>query len=435
VRVPMICVDGRLRQFSRSVSAGMTRPQRRYFEIVLAGLLLCEGAKTLTSLLRTLVVTVSLTGLSRFFSSAPWSSSAVAASWRQRFDQQVRPLVQAAQARQRTQRPRQPGRPPTPVVTGYLSGDDSTIAKPYAATQAGLGQHHSTTAGRRVQGHSLVQAVYHVLGRVCPLAPQLYRQQAVCDREGVPFQSKIALMEHLIRTFEPLVGTITHVLLDSWYSAKVLWKAARDRGFLITTGLKRNRALRVADAQAPGGWRWVRLPDYVATLTAADYVPLRWPGADEAGREVLVHVVSTRVRTLYRCQVVIVRPSLQAPISQARYWASSDLEADAATLLGHIAARWEVEQLFADAKELLGLDQYQVMTAAAIVRWWTVSMAAYAFLDEERARLRAERQTHVTVGEARRAVQQRCWFNLGVWLRDQAHDGRSFLAAIRQLAA
>ncbi len=42
-------------------------------------------------------------------------------------------------------------------------------------------------------------------------------------------------------------------------------------------------------------------------------------GADE----VYVHVVTTRVRKLYCCQAVIVRQSLEAPLSQARYWARS----------------------------------------------------------------------------------------------------------------
>ena len=43
-------------------------------------------------------------------------------------------------------------------------------------------------------------------------------------------------METTIRTFEPIAGTVTHVLLDSWYSAKRLWRAAREREFLIHHG-------------------------------------------------------------------------------------------------------------------------------------------------------------------------------------------------------
>lgn len=115
-------------------------------------------------------------------------------------------------------------------------------------------------------------------------------------------------------------------------------------------------------------------------------------------------MVSTRVRTLYRCQVVLVRESLEAPLKEARYWASSDITADAATLLAHIAARWDIEVLFADGKELLGLDQYQLMSSVALVRFWTLVLAAYAYLDEERARLRQHWQRPVTIGEARREV-------------------------------
>src|SRR5207244_7187475 len=128
---------------------------------------------------------------------------------------------------------------------------------------------------------------------------------------GVPFASKSKLMETTIRTFEPLAGTLTHVLLDSWYSAKCLWRVAREREFLITTGIKSNRWLAVADPSVPKGWKWQRLSDYTAQLQASDYVQLKWP---KGKKSVFVHVVTTRVRSLYRSQVVIVRQSLDAPV-------------------------------------------------------------------------------------------------------------------------
>jgi len=94
-----------------------------------------------------------------------------------------------------------------------------------------------------------------------------------------------------------------------------------------------------------------------------------------------------------------------------------------------------IEQVFADTKELLGLDQYQVVSGPAIVRWWTLVLATYALLDEERARLRQQRQAHVTLGEARRAIQQRSWITALLWLRDQIEDGPSIGVLVRQLAA
>ena len=238
----------------------------------------------------------------------------------------------------------------------------------------------------------------------------------------MPFQSKVALMVERIRTFDPAPGTRTHVLVDSWYGAKAVWRAARDRHFLITSGLKANRALRVADADDPRGWRWQPLAEYAAGLPAAAYTAVARPTPEGAGT-VYVHVVQTRVRKLYRCQVIILREALDAPLSQARSWASSDLAADVPTLVGHIAARWQVEVFFADAKDVLGLDQYQLMTATALVRFWTLVLAAYVFLDEERHRLQQAQPGHVTVGDAQRVVQRTHRQHLLGWLQQQFQRG------------
>src|SRR5918997_4809171 len=207
MRVPIICMDGRLRDFAATFRSCFSRPQHRYFEIVLLALLLCQEAKTLTGLVRHVAVQVTLSGLSRFLAKAPWSTAEVAQTWRTRFDIQVAPLVAAEQVRQQAAQPPRRGRPKAPVVTGYVIGDDSTMHKVRGKKMAGLGKHSSTTAGTRVVGHSLVQGVYVVQGRHCPLEPQLYRQKAVCATEQVSFQSKIDLMDTLIGTFQPLPGT------------------------------------------------------------------------------------------------------------------------------------------------------------------------------------------------------------------------------------
>ena len=420
--VPIVCLDARLHHFVEAVAACLSKPQRRHFVTVLLALLLCREPRTLSGLRRQVAGGGSVAALSRFLREAPWSAEEVAARWRARFDGQVAPLVAAEHARQRAGRPRRRGRPAATAVTGYLIGDDSTVHKPKGKKMEGLGRHYSTTSGKPVVGHSLVQGLYVVAGRRCPLAPQLYRQRASCEAAGVPFRSKIDLMTGTIRDFAPLADTQTHVLVDSWYSAKAVWRAARERGFLITSGLKSNRSLRVPDADDPRGWRWQRLDEYAAGLPDDAYTAVTWP-TQEGGRTVYAHVVQTRVRKLYRCQVVVVREALDAPLSQARYWASSDLHADLATLVGHLAARWQVEVLFADAKDVLGLDHYQLMSAAALLRFWTLVLAAYAYLEEEQARVQRARQAHVTIGETREAVQRVHQCHLLRWLQTQFQAG------------
>jgi hypothetical protein len=418
--IPIICMDARLRQFCETFRKSFSQPQFKYLVTVLLALMMCQETHTLSGLLRQVADGQSLSGLSRFMSRSPWSAAEIAGAWTERFHEQLTEAVKQEHERQRRQRPKRRGCPRKTVVTGYLIGDDSTQYKPKGKKMGGLGTHHSTSHETGVTGHSLMQCLYVVLGRRCPLLPQLYRQKDVCEREGVPFQSKVAMMETTIREFEPVAKTQTHVLVDSWFGCKRIWKAARDRGFLITSGLKCNRSLRITDPQ--GGKRWQRLDDYAASLSPEQYQKMYWPSQDEP-REVYVHVVRTRVRKLYTCQLVIARYALDCPLKAVRYWASSDLEADPATLLHHIAARWDVEVLFSDAKDLLGLDQYQLMSATAIVRFWTLVMAAYVFLDEERARLRDERQTPVTLGDARREVQRWHWRHLLDWIHQQFSSG------------
>ena len=174
---------------------------------MLLGLLQCQEAHTLTGLRRQVAGGPSIASLSRFLARAPWSAEAVVRTWWVRFITQVAPLVAAERQRQQAARPRRRGRPAPPVVTGYLIGDDSTLAKPKGRKMGGLGRHYSATAGRQIIGHSLVQGLYVLLGRRCPLVPWLYRQQAVCAAEGIPFVSKIERMAEVIATFTPLPGT------------------------------------------------------------------------------------------------------------------------------------------------------------------------------------------------------------------------------------
>jgi hypothetical protein len=435
-----------LRQFAEVFRSCFSKPQFQYFVTVLLALLLCLEPATCSGLQRAVCFGRSLAGFSRFLARAPWSPAAVAAAWTAHFRRQLAPTVAAEIARCQAARPRRRGRPPVTLLTGYLAGDDSVCAKPQAhqvvqganpdrvpRPMAAIGQHYSSTTGKTVRGHDLVLTHYMLLGRNCPQQPALYRQQAECEQQMLLFQSKVDLMEEQIRRFLPPEGTQTHVLLDSWYGCKRLWKVARTLGYVITTGLKSNRSLWVADAALPGGGQWQRLSEYAASLSAVAYQEVVWPSA-RGGHTVWVHVIRTRVRKLYTCQLVLVRESLSAPPSSVRYWASSDLEAEAMGLVQHIATRWGIEVLIADVKEL-GLDQYQLLSADGIVRWWTLVLASYVFLEQHRARLIEEQGKYVTIGAARRTLQLVHRRNLLEWLYlrfqhgDQPDDLAALLAA------
>lgn len=438
---PMICLSSVLRKFLEQFRPCFSQRQWKYFVTVLLGLIEHEGRHTLRGLLQSVWEKASLSGLSRFLGLWPWSVEEVAHTWQADFRQELSVAVQTEHRRQWDERPRRRGRPKTTVVTGSLIFDDSVHHKPKGRKMAGLGRHYSTTEKKVVWGHGLFTGHYLLLGRRCPLQPRLYRQKAVCEREGVPFQSKVDLAVAEIETFEPVSDTHTHVLVDSWYHCRRVRRAAEQRGWDISGGLKSNRRMRL---RTPAGERtWVRLSEYAATLGPGDWQEATWP-TQEGGHRVYVHAVRTRVCKLgptLVCKlgptlVLITRTSLDTPLAQAHYWGSTLVDADPQTVIDILALRWDIEALFEDYKDLLGSDHYQVMDATAIVRFWTlVSCLAY-FLDKQRASLQAERpEEHFTWGDARRFIQAEHQRNLLAWLEDQFRSGMTAGQLCAPLAA
>ena len=76
--VPIICLDDQVRQFAERFRHHLSKPQYQYFVIVLLGLMLCEGTRTLSGLLRQIAHGPILAGLSRDLAEAPWEPAAVA---------------------------------------------------------------------------------------------------------------------------------------------------------------------------------------------------------------------------------------------------------------------------------------------------------------------------------------------------------------------
>jgi hypothetical protein len=290
------------------------------------------------------------------------------------------------------------------VVTGYLILDDSTHVKRYAKQMSGLGWHYSSTDQRTMPGHSLFQGLYVVEDHQFPLDPQMYIQKAVCEQEQRPFQSKVDLALQVVETFEPLPETHTHVLIDSWYVNKRTWKAVKRRQWDLTGGLKANHKLRTQDAE--GQPTWVRLDEFTDELAADQFQPIQWP-SQEGEVIVYVHLLRTRVKKLGVCQVLIVKPTAEAGGDQARFYITTRLEDTLEQVVQTVALRWSVETFFADFKELMGSDQYQLHSAEAIMRFWALGLCLYQYLDSLRHRLERRQHRHVTLGETLAWLRQR----------------------------
>jgi hypothetical protein len=419
-----------LRQYAESFRGVFSKPQFEHFVTVLMGFILTPERRTLTGLLSRVSQAASLSSLSRFFSEAPWLHEQLAQAWLTRFWHQLAPQVQAEHQRQRASRPHGRGRANKTQVTAFAIFDDTTVTKRVQGeggkATKGVGKHYSTTARGTVEAHSLVVGMLTVLGRRCPLPPMLYRQRSVAEAEGVPFQSKIELVVNAIGSLSPVPDTVTHVLVDAWYSCRAVWKAALGRGFVITGGIRVNRWLRLADQD--GNWHKVRLSAYIEELKPDDFVLVPW-----RGRWVAAHLIRTFVYKLGAAQVLVIKENPQA--ATARCFATSDLEADVVTVASYAAQRWDIETWIEDTKELLGLDHYQLISADSVVRFWHLVCCCYLYLDEVRAQLAARDQPQATIGDALRHQQHAQYHDLLRWLKDQFSQGHSVSYVQTLLAA
>ena len=251
---PIVCLSEQLRQYLEDFRPCFSKRQWKYFVTVLLGLIECEERKTMTGLIRVVGERISLSGLSRFMSKWPWSPAEVSQTWMLRFRKRLEPLVQAEHQRLKAEQPKRIGRPKTTVVTGYLIFDDSVHAKPKGRKMGGLGKHYANSERRVVHGHCLFTGLYVLLGQRCPLPARMYRQKAVCEREGVAFQSKIDMAVGQIEGFEPIADSHTHLLIDSWYHCKRVRKAAlrKQPGIAETVNAFANQEIKDEVLSRPG---------------------------------------------------------------------------------------------------------------------------------------------------------------------------------------
>lgn len=424
---PIVCLSVALCQFAEVFRPCFSQRQWKYFVMVLLGLVECEGRRTLSGLLSTVGEKVSVCGLSRFFSRWQWSPTEVAQRWLSRFREQMQAEVAAEHQRQQAQRNKRRGRYPATVVTGYLIGDDSVYVKPKGRQMKGLGRHYASSEERVMTGHCLFTGLYVLLGRRCPLQTRLYRQKKVCEQEGLPFQSKIDLLVAEIEQFEPVAGTHTHLLIDSWFHCRRVRRAAQKRDWDVSGALKSNRKLRQIDAD--GHRTWLTLADYAAQLESDDWQEAVWP-SQEGNRPVYVHAIKTWIRKLGPTLLLITCHDRDNPGKSIRYWGSTLVEAEPQTVINHLAVRWNIEVLFEDNKDLLGADHYQLMSAEAILRFWTLIACLGYFLDEQKAL----RPDCTTWGEVRRALQKEQQVNLLTWLESLFKAGSSVEQITTQLA-
>jgi hypothetical protein len=294
-------------------------------------------------------------------------------------------------------------------ATGRVSGAaggravfalDDTVTKRYGPCVEGAGVHRNPTPGPAAQawvyGHvwvTLARVVRHPLwGAIgLPVRAALYVRQkdvgTIPPEYRWPFRTKLELAAELIGWLAVWAGAATKAIwlvVDGAYAKRVVLRAAKAAGVTVVSRLRHDAALwslpdpkpragkrgrkpvyggrRISLAKraaAKGGWVTEEV-DIYNRYEAKTYKTFlaTWPPAGGVIRVVLVKTDDGWVA--YFC---------------------TDPAATAADVLGLVADRAGIEQVFHDVKEVWGAGQQQLRNVHANVGAWHLNLWAYTVVE------------------------------------------------------
>ncbi|MBU1877314.1 MAG: IS701 family transposase [Chloroflexi bacterium] len=319
------------------------------------GLVIYLGSRNLAGLSRAIPDGKSACSLYRFVAQMDWDIQQVEQVRWELLNRRTRRALQAAGRRGQ----------PVPV---FLIIDDSLVEKS-GQQMEGVDYHYSHSSGRTTLGHVWVTGHLVVLGQSYPVSWRLYRRKATCAALGVPFASKPELAAAILQGFEPLPGTQTYVLTDSWYPSQDLLDLCTERGFQVISAVKSDRKFKATGHNLQVK-QWAQtLPKRafdLVTVNTTCYKVWSTTGCLSSG---------------HRVRLVVNRVIGQR---KWRYLISTDQALSPHTIISYYLGRWEVENFYRVAKQSLGWGDYQMRDLFAIERHVQLMMVAHAYLEMER---------------------------------------------------
>jgi len=256
----------------------------------------------------------------------------------------------------------------------YILLDDSKVKKRGKLVQAAakMFDHVSKCF---LWGHQFVCITLVYRGMTIPYAIALYRPKDDCKRRKLPFQKLTSIAEDLIRDMPDFGVSKVYVLADTYYASKRIIGCARSKGYHFVTVLKSNRRILV-------NGRSTTIKKFIARHFTHQ-------------RKRSVHIGKRRYRTLSQ---QIYLPGVgegKLVISQVKgrktalALFSTQVTADAASIVAIYRVRWSIEVFFKLSKQYLGLTAYHHRDERAVRSHLQLVLLAYCllthlFIDEQR---------------------------------------------------
>ena len=332
------------------------RPQSRWFgrigfshfRFLIVALLINGRSTKLSHLASAIPQQGHRTSLARFLSS-DWDAPGMLAAQAERIVRQMKPGKREAI---------------------YLLIDDTRIRKRGKKMDA-VSKIWDPKTHAFMRGHIIVTAAIHFRGVTIPWAIELWIPK---DQAGANYRKLTQIAIGIIQRFPTLMETKVRVLFDAAYLAVGVTKACESKGFTWFSVAARNRNLHRRGQKkqlkqlAPGvlryhghrvrikrsrGWRWMKIASVVGTLGKTGEVRLVCSKRSGPSSKELLSVVTNELNMKPR------------------------------EIIKTYEKRWNVEVLFKELRNSLGLGEYQILSRTAIERHLHLSCMAHQTLTHQ----------------------------------------------------
>lgn len=262
---------------------------------------------------------------------------------------------------------------------GYLLIDDTLIEK-FGKFMEATGKLYDHNDGRFLDyAHCLVALIYvDCRGNRYPLRFDLYRTEEDCKKSTEKFRTKIVIAKELvsyaIQNGVPFQG----VIFDSWYFSKELADFIEKQGKDWFSIAKSNRLARVGGKNTPLSEYAKTVPKRGLEKITVDANSYRYHSLKasmpslERGRETIRIVVSYEYDH---------NQKLKGPV----FLVSNRKDWRVERILRTYTMRWSIETYFRDAKQYLGLGDYQVRGLQGTRSHWCLVFTSAVVLELIRA--------------------------------------------------
>jgi SRSO17 transposase len=339
----------------------LSKPQRNHVLALMHGIILCAGRKNITQIRNAARQDCHVSSVTNFLNHAPWCINRLHRRRMQYILETIRKQrVKKGDARS---------------LLFFIVDDTSCKKDKSTKKMESLDFHYAHDEGKSVWSHCVVTS--HIVSGDSSYAWDFrtYFREKYCNEHQLKFKSKNDLAIEMIQDYEPDEDELVYVLMDSWYTSKKLIDACNSKGFHVIATVKMNRIICPCGISIPiddFSVQYIRKSDLcsVTVENQGKYWVYEYEGplSDLENVKVLLswkndYTASSKPQVCILC---------------------TDKSLDLVTIQRFYHVRWNIETGYRYFKELLGFDQYQLLSIVGIERFWAVQFLTYNFLEFQR---------------------------------------------------